>query len=65
MPPFFDCQPKPSPLVLLFGSFDRFVEEQVLPGVEAGALDGRDTVDVIAALRDWETDGTWERPYAR
>ena len=57
-------QPKPSPFVLLFGSFDQFVEEMVLPGVEAGALDARDIVDVVAALRAWE-DGTWERAYAR
>jgi hypothetical protein len=57
-------QPKPSPLVLLFGSFDQFAE-QVLPGIEAGVLDRRDMVDVVAALRAWETDGTWERAYAR
>lgn len=55
------AMPKPSPFELAYGSFDRFVEQQILPGIEAGALDPDDMVDVIAALRCWEQDGTWQR----
>ena len=52
-------KPKPSPFTVLFGSFDAWVECEVLPGVESGALDRRDMVAVVAALRRWEHDGTW------
>ncbi|MBA4163621.1 MAG: hypothetical protein C0510_03160 [Erythrobacter sp.] len=55
-------KPKPSPFVVLFGSFDLFVEVVVLPEIEAGNLSRTDMVDVIAALRRWEEDGTWDRP---
>lgn len=56
--------PRPSPFTLMFGSFDQFVEQHVLPGIEAGTLDKSDMVDVVAALRIWE-DGTWQRAYER
>ena len=55
-------KPRPSPFVVMFGSFDLFVEIAVLPGIEAGHLSRADMVDVIAALRSWEEDGTWDRP---
>ena len=41
--------------MILFGSFDAWVEREVLPGM----LDRRDMVAVVAALRAWEADGTW------
>jgi len=50
--------PQPSPITLAYGSFDQFVEREVLPGIEAGALDRDDMVDVVAALRAWEHDDT-------
>ena len=53
--------PRPSPFALAYGSFDQFVEQQILPGIEIGTLDSDDMVDVIAALRTWESDGTWSR----
>jgi len=53
-------KPRPSPFTLLFGSFDAWVERQVLPGIESGALDRRDMIEVVAALRAWESDGTWQ-----
>lgn len=53
--------PKPSPFTLTYGSFDQFVEQQVLPGIEAGLLDRADMIDVISALRAWESSGVWER----
>lgn len=56
--------PKPSPFVLAYGSFDQFVEREVLPGIEAGLLDRADMIDVVSALRAWELDGTWERAFA-
>lgn len=52
-------KPKPSPFTILFGSFDAWVEHEVLPGIESGALDHRDMVEVVAALRTWEQSGTW------
>ena len=58
-------KPKPSPFTVLFGSFDAWVEKAILPGVESGALDPWDTIEVVAALRRWEHDGTWEQAYAR
>ena len=58
-------KPKPSPFTVLFGSFDSWVEQEVLPGIESRALDHRDMVAVVAALRAWETDGTWGQAYAR
>lgn len=52
--------PKPSPFAVAYGSFDQFVEREVLPDVEAGLLDREDMIDVIAALRSWESTGVWE-----
>lgn len=57
--------PKPSPFVVYFGSFDAWVERDVLPGIESGALEGADMIFLVAILRSWETDGTWERAHAR
>lgn len=58
-------KPRPSPFTVLFGSFDAWVEREVLPGIESGALDQRDMVAVVAALRAWETGAVWEQAYAR
>ena len=55
-------KPRPSPFVVMFGSFDLFVEVAVLPEIEAGHLSRADMVDVVAALRSWEENGTWGRP---
>ncbi|PZQ20499.1 MAG: hypothetical protein DI569_15280 [Sphingopyxis macrogoltabida] len=51
--------PTPSPLVQWFGSFDAWVEREVLPGLENGTLAPDDIVAVVAVLRRWEADGTW------
>lgn len=53
--------PRPSPFALAYGSFDLFVEQKILPGIESGQLAGDDMIEIVAALRSWETDGTWER----
>lgn len=52
-------KPRPSPFAVLFGSFDAWVEGEVLPGIESGALDANGMVAVVAALRTWETEGVW------
>ena len=52
-------KPRPSPFAIMFGSFDAWVECDVLPGIENGTLDQRDMIAVVAALRRWEHDGTW------
>lgn len=54
-------KPRPSPFAALCGSFDAWVEQEVLPGIQSGALDRDDMVEVVAALRRWERDGTWGR----
>ncbi len=58
-------KPRPSPFTVLFDSFDAWVEREVLPGIESGALARDDMVAVVAALRAWETGGVWEQAYAR
>ncbi len=58
-------KPKPSLIAVWYGSFDAWVEQAVLPGVESGALSADDMVELVACLRRWEHDGTWERAYAR
>lgn len=55
---------KPSLISVWYGSFDAWVEREVLPGVESGALAADDMVDLVACLRRWETDGTWGQAYA-
>lgn len=57
-------KPRPSPFVLWFGTFDLFVEVAILPDIEGGVLDRADMIDVVAALRRWEADGTWDRAHA-
>jgi hypothetical protein len=57
-------KPRPSPFVLWFGSFDVFVEVVVIPGIESGALARDDMIEIVAALRLWEEDGTWARAAA-
>lgn len=42
-----------------YGSFDNFLNEAILPGYLDGSLDQTDILDVVAALRAWEVDGTW------
>jgi hypothetical protein len=47
-------KPRPSLIAVWHGSFDAWVETQVLPGIESGALDGADMIVIVAALRGWE-----------
>jgi hypothetical protein len=53
------AKPRPSLIAAWYGSFDAWVERQILPGIESGALDGADIIVVVAALRRWEEDGLW------
>lgn len=45
-------KPKSSVIAVWYGSFDAWVEQAVLPGVESGALEPDDMVEIVAALRD-------------
>ena len=54
-------KPLPSPLVRWYGSFENFVGTAIMPGVRAGTLARDDMYDIVAALRNWEEDGTWDR----
>lgn len=58
-------KPRPSPFTVWFGSFDAWVELEILPGIESGALDGADMIVIVAALRAWECGGVWALAYAR
>lgn len=55
---------RPSPFAIWFGSIDLFIDGYVIPEIEAGNLDAMDMVDIVAVLRLWETDGTWNRAYS-
>ena len=56
---------RPSPFVVIYGSFNLFVEVAILPGIENGALGGPDMIEIVASLRRWESDGTWNRALSR
>lgn len=55
---------RPSPFTVWYGSFDAWVEREVLPGIESGALDASGMIVIVACLRRWEETGTWANPYA-
>lgn len=57
-------KPRPSPIVVMFGSFDNFVAVMFQPAWDNGTMEQDDILDLVAALRRWEEDGTWERAYA-
>ena len=51
-------QPRPSPIVALYGSFDAFADK-CMAEVHDGKLCPVDMPVVIACLRRWERDGDW------
>jgi hypothetical protein len=55
---------RPSPFAIWFGSLDVFIDVYVSHEIADGKLDALDMVDIVAALRRWETDGTWDRAHA-
>ena len=52
-------KPRPSPIVVMFGSFDNFVAVMFQPAWDDGSMDQDDILDLVSILRGWETDGTW------
>ena len=52
-------KPRPSPFTLLYGSIDQWVDLHVIPDIQAGKVCPRDMIDIVAAMRRWEDDGTW------
>ncbi len=51
-------QPIRSPFVIMYGSFEAFVD-LTYADIRAGKLDDRDMLDIIEALRRWEVQGVW------
>lgn len=56
-------KPRPSPIVILYGSWDAFVDG-AYAAVSAGALDP-DFLDVVDIMRAWDAGGVWALAYAR
>ncbi len=56
-------KPRPSPLVIMCGSFDTFADATYAE-VMAGALAG-DFLLILDILRDWEAGKVWVLAYAR
>ena len=52
-------QPRPSPFVAIYGSFEAFADE-CMTEVRAGKLCRTDMPVVIECLRRWERDGAWQ-----
>jgi len=46
--------PELSPFEIVFGSIDVWVDEYVIPSIQAGKVSADDMVDVVAAVRSWE-----------
>ncbi|MDB5704720.1 MAG: hypothetical protein JWN66_1836 [Sphingomonas bacterium] len=58
-------KPRPSPIVVMFGSFDNFVAVMFQPAWDNGMMEQGDILDLVDVFRRWETDGTWAEAYAR
>jgi len=56
-------KPRPSPFVILCGSFDAFADATYAE-VEAGTLGG-DWLAILDILRDWDGQGVWALTYTR
>lgn len=56
-------KPRPSLIVIWCGSFEAFADATYAE-VMAGTLAG-DFLLILDHLRDWESDGTWDRANAR
>ena len=56
-------QPIRSPFVILYGTFEAFVD-LTYADIRAGKLDERDMLDIVEALRGWEVRGIWAMAYA-
>lgn len=56
-------KPRPSPIVIWFGSWDAFVDG-AYAAVSAETLDA-EFLDVVDALREWDEGGVWALAYAR
>lgn len=56
-------KPRPSPIVVMYGSFDKFVDAGYAE-IAAGKLSD-EFYDIIDAMRAWEDGGVWMLAYAR
>ena len=53
-------KPRRSPITILYGSIDLWVERSIIPDIQAGRVCPREMVDVVAAIRSWEEHGYYE-----
>ena len=58
------CSTCRTAFTIWFGSLDVFINVCVIPEIADGKLDALDMVDIVAVLRRWEADGTWDRAHA-
>ncbi len=56
-------KPRPSPFVILCGSFEEFADA-IYAEVVAGTLD-RQFLHILDHLREWDEGGVWALAYAR
>ncbi|WP_144061958.1 hypothetical protein [Sphingomonas sp. MM-1] len=56
-------KPRPSPIVIMCGSFDAFADATYAE-VMAGTLAG-DFLLILDHLREWDEQGVWALAYAR
>lgn len=57
------AKPRQSPIVIIYGSFDKFVDE-TFAEIIAGKLSD-EWHNILATLRWWEDGGVWAPAYAR
>ncbi len=48
-------------LAVWYGWFNAWVESEVLPAIESGALDATGMIVIVACLRRWKEGAVWER----
>lgn len=56
-------KPRPSPIVIAYGSFEAFVD-LTYAEIREGKLDEGEMLCIIEALRSWEVRGVWQMAYA-
>lgn len=56
-------KPRPSPIVIAYGTFEAFVEA-TYKEIREGQLDQADMLDIVEVMRRWEVNGVWAMAYA-
>lgn len=53
-------KPRPSPITIMYGSIDAWVERYIIPDIQAGRVCPREMADLVAAMRSWEERGYYD-----